>query len=214
MQVRDFLIQEIIAGGRVRAKLPSEHQLAQQFKVPRTQIRPVLQQLTEMGYLEAHQGVGYFIKQVIPPIHLILTGEQSFTEKMREEGVPYHAWQSQVNVVGNRYLFQRVRYIETTPIAIHTSTLPRFLFPRFLEEIGEETSLFAYLRSKGYHGFCSGETTIQTTIATQQEQTLLECGSLVPLILLKSSCIDAESGQVLEQSKILYRADIVQFKLI
>lgn len=212
--IRDYMIQEIINKHQEPdKKLPSENRLADFFSISRSQMRLIYQQLVELGYVQAVQGVGYFVRKPLPSIDLLLTGSQSFSEKMLEQGLNYRSDQILLEETGDVFIFQRLRYIEEIPMALHTSFLSKHLFPNFMSEIGNETSLFKYLRGQGYQTFKSGQTTMEMTIPNQAEQEKLQCGSLVPLILLKSACLDCQTNIILEHSKTLYRGDIIKFQL-
>lgn len=212
--IRDYMIQDIINKHQnPDNSLPSENKLAEFFKISRSQMRLIYQQLVELGYVQSVQGVGYFVRKPLPSIDLLITGSQSFSEKMLEQGLNYRSEQSLLGESQDYYIFQRLRYIEEIPMALHTSFLSKELFPNFMSEIGTETSLFNYLRRQGYQRFKSGNTTMEMTIPNQVEQDKRQCGSLVPLILLKSACIDCQTDTILEHSKTLYRGDIIKFQL-
>lgn len=214
-EVRDFLLQHIkqMLSEKRSEKLPSENQLADYFNIPRTTVRQVYQQLIELGYIESKQGVGHFARQTLPQIDLMMKGDQSFSEKMLEQGLDYQSVQLGVLVEEERFIFRRLRLINQIPVAIHHSYLPKALFPDFDQQIGEETSLFSFLRKAGYQHFDSTYSLMSISMPSAEEQILLYCGSLVPLVRIEANCIDADTKQELENSHIIYRSDIVNFNL-
>src|SRR3954452_16359597 len=81
----DRLISEIREGKyKPNDKLPSENELADLYKVPRMVIRKVYERLQELGYIFSKQGKGSYVQNQKLQIPLILTGDVSFTEKMKE----------------------------------------------------------------------------------------------------------------------------------
>ena len=193
--------------------MPSEYNLAEYFGVSRSLIRSVYQQLVELGYLESHQGRGYFICQCLPTVHLVLRGDQSFTQKMIAQGYAYESRQLPITQDAHAYYFTRLRIIDKIPMAIHRTRLGKNIFPHFPQEIGEETSLFAYLAKKGFEGFDSIYSRLLTQIPDQEMSRLLHCPSLTSLLLLETNTIDVLTQQELGQNQIFYRSDMVTFVL-
>lgn len=105
----------------------------------------------------------------------------------------------------NVYRIDRLRLIEGQPLALHSSYVSETRFPD-IGRIGRElASMFQYYQSKGYSVFQSRQTQLRLTYPNKLERELLECSSLIPLLVLESACVDKESGQTLEVSKIMYR---------
>ncbi|WP_164470914.1 GntR family transcriptional regulator [Vaginisenegalia massiliensis] len=213
-EIRDFivdLIQQRRQAGCM--EMPSENQLADYFAVSRSLIRAVYQQLVDLGYLESSQGKGYYLKACLPSVNLLLRGDQSFSQKMKELGYDYQARVLPIEEDDEGYYFARLRLINHIPVALHQSYLPRHIFPHFIDEIGQETSLFNYLHSKGYHHFNSTKRVLSVQIPNQKLSHLLECTSLTSLVVLQTNCLDRVSQQELETSTIYYRSDIVTFQM-
>ncbi|MBS4192565.1 GntR family transcriptional regulator [Bacillus sp. FJAT-49705] len=203
-------------------KLPSENELADQFKVPRMVVRKAYEQLQEQGLVYARQGKGSYVQESKLRIPLILTGDVSFTEKMKElqyELITKNVFCEEISY--NQKIFQalgidkhdvvykigRLRMLDNCPIAIHISYLPQSIF-REIETDGHQiTSIFQYYRSSGFEKFTSTESSLSIIFPSVYERNLLNCSSLIPLLQLEAGCIDVKSGKVLEYSRILYRSD-------
>ncbi len=69
-------------------KLPSENDLADAYGVPRIVVRKAYERLEEMGYVYSKQGKGRFLIERYKYIDLVLSGNESFSEKMIKKG--YH----------------------------------------------------------------------------------------------------------------------------
>ncbi|WP_257349647.1 GntR family transcriptional regulator [Pseudalkalibacillus decolorationis] len=203
-------------------KLPSEHELADQFRVPRMIVRKAYERLQELGYIYSMQGKGSFVKDRKKQIPLVFSKDVSFSEKMRElysdyysenvgcEPIPYHTEiypSLSTDKDEQVYKIRRLRFLGKLPIALHTSYISESLFQDIGELGNTITSMFEYYRSKGYTDVYSEKSILSVIFPTEFEREILQCSSLVPLLLLESRCLDRETGTVLEVSKIRYRSD-------
>ncbi|CAM4233495.1 GntR family transcriptional regulator [Paenibacillus alkaliterrae] len=203
-------------------KLPSENELADLFKVPRMTARKAYATLQELGYIYSKQGKGSYVKNRRQQIPLVLSGNMSFSKKMTEFGynyqsrnifcekVPYNKKIYQELEVGEEtwvYRIGRLRLIEQRPIALHTSYVAVSSFGDIAEAGRHITSMFDYYNSKGYTELESKTTELSVAFPSKNERELLECSSLVPLLMLESGCVDKRTGKILEHTKTLYRSD-------
>lgn len=209
-------------------KLPSENEFAKRYKVPRMTVRNALTKLEERGYIYSKQGKGRYLKEESMQIQLHLTGKTSFTDKMKQAGYKLKtdnivcekiAYNEQIynslNIEAevDVYKVGRIRYIDGEPIAIHYSFVSEKMFPKILEDGPNIESMFAYYRELGYKKFISKKSLLSITFPTSDEQQLLSCKSMVPLIVVESDCIDVDSNKVLEHTKILYRSDKFKYDI-
>jgi GntR family transcriptional regulator len=111
------------------------------------------------------------------------------------------------------YKIGRLRIVEGDPVALHISYIPAKLFPELEEEIAGFSSIFEYFRSQGYQGFYSSNSTLSVTFPTEEEQDLLYCPPLVPLLMVETDTLDGTAGRRIQVSKILYRSDNFQYNL-
>lgn len=219
----DHLISEIKKGKfQSNKKLPSEHVLADQFKVPRMVVRKAYEQLQDLGYIYSKQGKGSYVQDSKIQIPLILSGDVSFTEKMKElhfpfqtitifcEEVPFDQkiFQS-LNVGNDEKVFKigRLRLIDELPIALHTSFVAQTIFPEIEKDGPNISSMFLYYKQRGFLEFGSNSSTLNVIFPTPNEREILQCSNLVPLLQVESECVDKNSGQVLEHTVIIYRSD-------
>ncbi|WP_342744195.1 GntR family transcriptional regulator [Oceanobacillus senegalensis] len=225
----DDLMQEILMKKRSPgSKLPSENELADKYHVPRFTARNALNKLEERGYIYSKQGKGRFLNNESIQIQLSLTGKVSFTEKMENMGyelkteniccerITYDPTIFRIlNVDEKEEVFQigRLRYIDEEPIAIHYSFVSRSKFPNIVVDGPNILSMFSYYREYGINQFASNKTLLSVTFPTSEEQEMLSSKSMVPLIVVESDCIDAETGNVLEHTKIVYRSDRFKYDI-
>lgn len=209
-------------------KLPSENELADRYHVPRMTVRKALNQLEGRGYIYAKQGKGRYLKQAAAPIKLHLTGKESFTEKMKQAGYNLHTENITCELFPYQkkifdaleafpdepvYQIARVRYIDGEPIAIHRSFVREHTFPNIKEDGHTILSMFAYYRQHGYEKFASSKAFLSVAFPTVVEQSMLAAKTMIPLLMVESNCIDQQSEQVLEYTKILYRSDKFKYDI-
>ncbi|HBZ11799.1 MAG TPA: GntR family transcriptional regulator [Bacillus bacterium] len=209
-------------------RLPSENDLANDYRVPRIKVRNALQKLEEMGYIYSQQGKGRFLKDSQQQIELHLTGSKSFTEKMLSSGYPlktknvscekiaYHPRiYSALQVTESDEVFKisRLRLIEEKPVALHSSYVAKSTFPNIEQDGAQLRSMFAYYRQMGYMEFTSSASHLSISFPTSEERSMLECTALVPLLIVESNCIAEPQNKVLEYTKIIYRSDSFRYAI-
>ena len=90
-QIENLIIDKFISeinGEKYKAneKLPSENELSEIYKVPRIITRKAYERLEEMGYIYSKQGKGRYLKEKQQYIELQLSGDKSFSQKMKDTG--------------------------------------------------------------------------------------------------------------------------------
>lgn len=84
--IRDWLSREIASGVFARGEqLPSEHELMARFAVSRVTVRQALDNLRQIGVIEARRGKGYFVSRLTAVQNMQRL--QSFGEMMAPLGV-------------------------------------------------------------------------------------------------------------------------------
>lgn len=226
MEILDDIITGITNGEyRSDVQLPSENMLAEKYNVSRYDVRKSYERLAEMGYIHSIQGKGRYYKSKHDKIELILKSRSvsnSFTSKMKEQGYdlktinidftelsPSHKIREELNVSekGKIYKLSRLRIIDDVPSALHISYVSDEIFKSIKNDGPNIISIFNYYKQHGYENFYYKESDLQTMLPTKYERKILNCPSLVPIILLESKCIDSDSHQILDVTKRIYRGD-------
>lgn len=223
MMLVDELITQIKEGRyKPNEKLPSENELADQYRIPRMIVRKAYEQLQDLGFIFSKQGRGSYVQNRKQQIPLILTGDISFSEKMNELGFDFRSeniccekiqFDSEVfhalkvDPEDEVYKISRLRIVDGCPIALHTSYAAKTVFPQIDRDGRKITSIFQYYKTQGYKEFTSGQSQLSVVFPIESERKILQCSSLIPLLLLESLCMDKETGTVLEFSSIKYRSD-------
>lgn len=191
-------------------------------------VRNAYTKLDERGYIYSKQGKGRYLEGESRQIQLHLTGKISFTDKMKQLGYDMETKNIycekikfdpsiynilQASKEDSVYKIGRLRYLNGEPIAIHNSFVSEAKFSMIKEDGPTIKSMFAYYRKLGRKDFSSRKTLLSTAFPTSNEQQLLACKSMVPLIVVESDCMDRHSGEVLEHTKILYRSDRFKYDI-
>lgn len=227
LEIVDKLVS-LMASGKYSPhdKLPSENDIADQYKMPRITVRKAYERLRELGYVYKMQGKGSFVKDRYKQIELVLSGDVSFSQKMIEKGYDFQSKtifcqeikydkriHDSLETGEEDRIFKvgRLRYIDQQPIALHISYVAETIF-QDIHAVGMDiTSMFDYYHSKGYREFFSKPSVLSVSFPTKSQRNLLNCTSLIPLLVLESGCTDKKTGTVLEYTRILYRSDCFSY---
>lgn len=225
----DKLINDIVKGHyKENDKLPSENELTNKYKVPRITIRKVYERLEEMGYIYSKQGKGRYLKDKQQKIDLVLSGNESFSKKMKDKGYNFYSQnmfceeieynkkiynELEISKNDKVYKIGRLRFIDEKPIALHISYVAKSLFQDIDENGKNIRSMFEYYRSKGYTEFDSEESVLSVAFPTYYEREIFKSSCLIPMLIVECNCIDKKTGRKLEYTKIIYRSDVFKYKI-
>ena len=208
-------------------KLPSENDLADVYGVPRIVVRKAYERLEEMGYVYSKQGKGRFLTERYKYIDLVLSGNESFSEKMIKKGYHFQSKNISFNKIQYNekiyieldagisekvYKIGRLRILDDMPIALHISYVSSTTFPNIERSGNFISSMFEYYKNNGYSKFTSQKSILSVSFPTHEERNIFNCSSLIPLLLIETNSIDDRTKKILEYTKILYRSD--HFKYI
>lgn len=209
-------------------KLPSDNELAEKYSVPRIKIREIYKRLEQMGYIYSLQGRGRFVKKRDENIQLVLSGNESFSKKMKEQGhnletknifckkIPYNERiYKEIKADKNDEIYKigRLRVVNGEPIAIHTSYVSKRLFPNISVDGKNITSMFEYYKDQGFEDYSTEKSILVIVFPSSKERIYLECGELVPVLKLETNCKDSKRGVILEYTEILYRGDKFKYEI-
>lgn len=227
MEIVDKMVTLMLSGKyNAHDLLPSENDIADRYKVPRITVRKAYERLRELGYVYKKQGKGSYVLDRNKQIELVLSGDVSFSKKMIEKGYDFQSKtifckqikydkkiidSLETDKEDRIFKVGRLRYIDQLPIALHISCVAESVF-QDIDAVGMDiTSMFNYYHSKGYREFLSKPRVLSVSFPTESQRNLLNCTSLIPLLVLESGCTDKKSGIVLEYTRILYRSDCFSY---
>ena len=211
-------------------KLPSENELAELYNAKRIDARNALVQLEKMGIVYSRQGVGRFVNEPLPTVEFLVTGTTSFSEKMKEQDIPYESrviyadyandkeqaqYRELLGVDEDVKIFKvsRLRIVNEVPCAIHISYIREDLFPHIYKEKENLTSVYTYFKAAGHKHLRSKDRILSAQFPTLEEMKMLQCSELVPLLVFETDTYDKETNDCLERVKILYRSDLFKHQL-
>ena len=209
------------------AKLPSDNELSDKYGVPRIKIRHVYERLESMGYIYSLQGRGRFLKNRSGNIELVLSGNESFSKKIREQGydlesknifcerVPYNEKiYAELRAVKKEEIYRigRLRIVGGEAIAIHISYVLKSVFPNIYEDGKNITSMFDYYNKNGFSSYSTEKSFLSIAYPTSKERGYLDCGDLVPVLRVETNCRGGD-GTILEYTEIMYRGDRFKYKI-
>jgi GntR family transcriptional regulator len=138
----------------VDSQIPTEDDLCRLFDVSKATVRLAVSELSRQGYLKRQQGKGTFVcKRIIPEELSMVT---SFRELMLEAGVqfttkvlaqtvmmPTEDLALNLDVPEDKHLIyiKRLRLVNSEPVLLQETFIPRHICPQLLEENLETTSL-------------------------------------------------------------------------
>lgn len=224
-QLASILRQKIEDGEwQPRSSIPSERQLEALYNVSRTTTREAIELLVKQGFLYREQGRGTFVSpQKLQKGWMDLT---SFSEDLLKRGmqpgqiIRSLGWvEPSARVLQRLELapgsmalrIERVRLGDGIPIGLQTSFLS--LAPGqeiTMQEMDASGSLYRILAEKFHIIPTEADETLEVTLATPDEASLLEITTGAPLLLSERLLFSQERKPV-EYVKILYRGDRYQY---
>lgn len=219
LQLEATLRQALVAGQwHPGEALPSERDLAEQFKVSRLTLRKALERLENQGLVRRRQGSGTY---VAPRLEQPLSMLTSFSHDMRARGLePNTRWLKRGLYVaspeevlalslslGERVArLERVRSAQGEPMAIERATLPATLLP---EPQKVSDSLYAHLEAKGLRPHRALQR-LRAVAAGRTEAELLAIRQGEPVLYIERISFLAD-GSMLEFTRSHYRGDRYDF---
>lgn len=227
LAIKDYLIAQIDNGTYATTEpLPSDYQLVEQFGVPRMKVRNVYALLEQLGYIYARKGIGRFICAKKQLLDMVLSGDVSFSEKMKAQAKQYYSVVMRAEVVRhehaifqksyvtaqNLYLVERLRFVDEVPAALHRSYILLEHVPEVQERERVLSSIHSFYRELGIEQFHSTFSKLDILVPDEEIRHLLQSQLLVPIMKLESDNWDSATNRQLEYTEIFYRTDRFQFQ--
>jgi GntR family transcriptional regulator len=217
------ILREQISTGKLEAHqpIPSERQLEAIYSVSRTTIRQAIDLLVHQGFLYREHGRGTFVSP--QKLQKGISELTSFTEDMKQRGLipgqkileigyvqpPEKVRQHlELPEASDQVLrIERIRLGDGVPMGLQTSfycltdgqTITR-------EELEENGSIYKILQEKFHLIPTEADETLEVTLATPREASLLQVEPGSPLLLSERTTY-SQFRRVFEFVKILYRGD-------
>ncbi|HEU5268169.1 MAG TPA: GntR family transcriptional regulator [Jatrophihabitans sp.] len=202
--------------------LPTERVLTVELATSRTTVRRALSELVGEGRLVRRQGSGTYVAEpkISWPLQMTSFTEQAsakgFTastqllEAVRTRADEDIAARLAVQAGAPVYLIERLRLVDSTPMAVETSHLSAARFPGLIGELRKVSSLYRVLADKYGVQLLEAEETIETAAASPREAALLDVDTGSPILVLGRHSFDAD-GKPVEYVRSWYRGDRYTF---
>ncbi len=220
-QLANILRERIVKGELVaQQSIPSERQLEQIYSVSRTTIRQAIDLLVRQGYLYREHGRGTFVSP--QKLQKGISELTSFSEDMKRRGIvpgqkileigyvqPPKDVCHHLELEDERPILriERLRLGDGVPMGLQTSY---YLLPEGQtierEELDEFGSIYRILQEKLHLIPTEADETLEVTLATPREASLLQIKPGSPLLLSERTTY-SQYRRVIEFVKILYRGD-------
>ena len=204
--------------------IPSENELSKIYGLSRMTVRSVITQLVKEGLLYRVPGKGtYVLEPKITTKSLFYTGIREQLEQMgyeistkvlniREiEASDKIADKLQIKKNDFVYILERVRYLKSEPLSLHTSYMPISLCKGLENENLESEQLCVILQKSFNLARNKVVETLESSVAAAAEAKLLNVKPGYPLLLLED-IIFSNDGNPFEYSKVLFRGDKIKLK--
>jgi len=217
------ILRERITDGEVEAHqpIPSERELEKLYSVSRTTIRQAIDLLVRQGFLYREHGKGTFVSP--QKLQKGISELTSFTEDMKRRGIlpghkileigyvqPSESVRAHLELpkdCGRVLCVERLRLGDGAPMGLQTSyynlpegqTITR-------EDLEKEGSIYTILQEKLHLIPTEADETLEVTVATPREASLLQVKAGSPLLLSERTTY-SQTRRVIEFVKILYRGD-------
>lgn len=215
--IKDVLTS-LVLESQTGSLLPSERVLAERFEVARMTVRGALNELEARGLVRRVAGRGTFVHRPTLTHSEIF---RSFSEDMRSRGMQPGSRRYEARTrraprdVAARlglkpgeevHYIQRVRTADGIPMALESTNLPAARFPRLLESMHQDDSLYEVLTRLFDVKLEAAEQTVSIARLSPAQAKRLEVPDYDPAFAVERVAVD-NMGKVVEFGRSLYRGD-------
>jgi len=225
VQIKDYIRLNIQSGVySVHQRVPSERQLAEQFKVNRLTVSKALNELAQEGLVYSRVGKGTFVSPA--KIDQALQSLTSFTEDISSRGKkpsrrvlcaqielanPEVAHALRLLPGAEVVALHRVRFADDLPIALEKAHIIYALCPDILEKHDfSRESLYGVLRTDYNLRLTHAYQTIEAQIAGEDERDALETDFGTPILRI-TRVTYTDDDRPVEYVRSSYRGDRYKF---
>lgn len=219
-QIEQRLMEQIQSGELKPGKpLPSIQQIAALMGVSQMTVRQAVRKLSELGVIYSRQGKGTFISGI--KLERDFRQVLSFTEETLARGAapsskvllfriqaPSAEAKEALSLNDDEKVFvlRRVRYGDSVPMAIESSSLPMRLCPDLMERFHPTGSLYKELAEQYGIQLMVTDEVVEVGKANAEDAHLLEIPAQSPVFLFTRLSY-LENGTPAEHVKSVYRGD-------
>jgi len=228
LEIADVLKKEIETRGSAGGeKFHSEAQLCKRFRTNRYAVRKALDQLVNMGYLQARQGKGHYVCEQPHELQFTVNQTDGFSTKAGGLGLapsaklisqeqaaadPRTAELLELKTGEPIWRLDIVRYADGVPLTYSITQMPAAAFPDLLEHTAPFHSLFMLLDQRYQIKPVRTWSTFQAVHASMAEVKHLEMSPNENLLLIDSVMKDDQGRPVLYTST-KYRGSMSRIRI-
>lgn len=216
-QLKEHILANIDAGFYTKGqRIPTEKELAENFRISRVTVRRALKELEKEGILTSSPRRGTFVSQ--PSFRRNISRNSSFTEiceatglkagaktikSLIENATPEDMQAFNISKNAKVIVLERIRYADKNPVAIEISRFPES-FAFLIEEDLNNKSMIRVLADKyDIHFTSKGTTTIKLVNATYEQAKYLALPTGYPLISISSLSYDVNGKPCHESLQLI-----------
>jgi len=223
-QLQELLVGKIESGELSPGnKLPSENELAAQYKISRNTAQKAIRALVDWGLAQRIQGKGTFVCN--KSVTFSITASLSMTSAVIGLNKEPHSQILQAKIIeasldisqklgiakGDQvYIIQRLRFVDEMPIMIQTSYIPIEYLPDLLNKNLEDKSLFGIILHDYGIEIHNASEVMRAVSVTRFEGEMLKISEYSPAFLLQRTTY-LKNGAVFEYAKTIVRGDKSKF---
>ncbi len=224
-QLAETLAENIKTSFKVGDYLPSEVTLAKQFSVNRHTLRRAIDELERAGIVLRQHGKGTLIIDDV--MEYQVSDRPRFTEIVSGLGLATHAEllecmtqpadrqlarAMRLSEGADLWRLDTLRTVEETPLCLISHFLPKDVFPK-LDQLYLGGSLHRILDT--HYGIrpVRKHCVFRARLPDLREATLLRCPKTAPVLVLRSTNVEGESGRVVEYAVSRSRASDIQMRV-
>ncbi len=214
MQIKNAILHQIHTGDlQPEDRIPSEHQLSQQFHVSRLTVQRAIRELVSEGLLRRVQGSGTFVTNFTHRFSLIevrdvveeirrLGGEPTTEVLMHRRFTPHEDVQKLLEVEPETDVFHvaLVQSMDDEPVAYEERFAVVEVYPDFLDQDFSKRSVFNYLASRSV--LEDIENQVSAVLADKRMATMLEIDPADPCVRVRRR--NWYKGQCVTLTRITY----------
>jgi GntR family transcriptional regulator len=202
--------------------IPSEREICEQYGLSRITVRSVLSTLVQEGLLRRVQGKGTFVTEA--KISTTSPAYMGIREQLEQQGfhintrlIQFKVLRASFKIAGyleikpdDEVVFiERIRSLDSTPISIHRSFLPKALCGTLSSAYLENEQLCVIIEREFGFKVATVTETLESVPAKKDEAALLQVPGNFSLLMLEDINRTSD-GLVFEYTQVLFRADKVK----
>ncbi len=182
-QLADRLRSEIDAGVyTIDSKIPSENDLADQFRIGRPTVRQATDLLVRQGQLERRRGSGTFVKKAEPAIDVLSLAGTSAAFSNSELNAQLELLSGATLESNGHYCVKRRALVDDIPVLLETLHFHAELFPGLDQQSLTDRSLSALVKEVYFLEPISADQTFSVLMADAHYANVLDLPEQTPLL--------------------------------